>query len=683
MKVYRLAVDTGGTFTDFCLLGEDGELYITKEPSTPDDPSRAVLAGIDKILRERRVGFAQVGLLLHGTTVATNAILERKGARVALVTTKGFKDVIFIGRQNRPHLYNFRALKPDPPVSRDTVFEIGERITADGSVSLKPRSAEVEAIARKIKENGAESVAVCLLHAYINPAHEILLKKALERLLPHLFVTVSSELLPEFREYERTSTTVINAAVRPLIDGYIGRLEAALGSEGVGSKLYIMQSNGGVIATAQAREQSARTVLSGPAGGVLAGLRLAELTGYRNLITADMGGTSMDICLIHDGEPRFSTEGMIGGCPLRLPMLDIHTIGAGGGSIAWVDGGGALRVGPESAGAVPGPVCYGQGGTEPTVTDANLVLGRLDPAGFAGGRELQPELAVRSISEKIAVRLGLTVEQAAEGIIRVVNAGMVRAIRVVSVEKGYDPRDFTLAAFGGAGPLHAVELARELGIPRVLIPPFPGVTSAWGMLSADVRRDYSQTYVADLTAEAYAVVKSRLAQMAEQGIKDLERDGFGVEEMGFVSQVDLRYKGQSYELTLHVQGGPSGEAGVEALTEGFHRLHRRHYGYRRDGATLEVVTLRLAVTGRLPGMKTGTLPEGGASSACEGRRVYLSGAYRVVPVCARRQVGRDWAVKGPAVVSQADSTTLIWPGDRARCDRWGNIIIETGCCREG
>ncbi|MEW6182103.1 MAG: hydantoinase/oxoprolinase family protein [Bacillota bacterium] len=677
MKGYRLAVDTGGTFTDFCLLGEDGELYVTKEPSTPYDPSRAVLEGIDRIVREKGILPGRIDLLLHGTTVATNAVLERKGARVALITTRGFKDIVFIGRQNRPHLYDFRALKPDPPVSREMVFEIDERITADGSVRLKPQAAEMETVAGNIKNSGAESVAVCLLHAYIKSAHEIMLKKVLEQVLPHLSVTVSSELVPEFREYERTSTTVINAAVRPLIDGYIGRLEAALGSRGFGSKLYIMQSNGGVITTKKAREQSARTVLSGPAGGVMAGLRLAELTGYKNLITADMGGTSMDISLIHKGEPRFSTEGVIGGCPLRLPMLDIHTIGAGGGSIAWVDAGGALRVGPESAGAVPGPACYGRGGAEPTVTDANLLLGRLDPAGFAAGGELLPQLAAGSIKERIAGRLGLAPEQAAEGIIRVVNAGMVRAMRVVSVEKGFDPREFTLAAFGGAGPLHAMELARELGVPRVLIPPFPGVTSAWGMLSADVRRDYSQTYVTDMNLEAYAVVKNLLGQMVERGRQDLAREGFGAEEMRFDSWVDLRYKGQSYELSLPVPDGPPDEAGVEALVEGFHKLHRSYYGYRRDGATLEAVTLRLAATGILPGVQTGTLGKDGVEKACGSRRVYLSGAWQMVPVYDRRQIGPDWTAEGPAVVSQADSTTLIQHGGRASCDPWGNIIIET------
>ncbi|MBE0467173.1 MAG: hydantoinase/oxoprolinase family protein, partial [Candidatus Desulforudis sp.] len=467
-RTYKLAVDTGGTFTDFCLLGDDGELWVEKEPSTPDDPSRAVFAGIEKLLKKTGIQPREISLFLHGTTVATNAVLEQRGARVALVTTSGFKDVIFIGRQNRPHLYNFWSTKPPPLLPRHLVFEINERVLADGSIRRRPRNDEVGFVVQRVREAGVEAVAVCLLHAYVNPEHEMLLKNALERELPQLSVTASSEILPEFREYERTSTTVINALVRPLMDRYIKRLERDLQSTGVNGEPFIMQSNGGVITAAQARNQSARTVLSGPAGGVLAGVSLARLTGCKNLITADMGGTSMDICLIHDGEPRFTTEGSIGGYPLRLPILDIHTIGAGGGSVAWVDAGGALRVGPRSAGAVPGPACYGLGGANPTVTDANLLLGRLHPADFAGYRQLEPELAVRSIEERTAKPLGLTLEEAAEGIIRVVNAGMVRATRVVSVQKGHDPRDFTLVAFGGAGPLHAVELARELSIPRIL-----------------------------------------------------------------------------------------------------------------------------------------------------------------------------------------------------------------------
>lgn len=674
---YKLAVDTGGTFTDFCLLGINGEIDVFKEPSSPDDPSRAVLEGIKKISRQKGISPEQIDLFLHGTTVATNAVLERKGARLALITTKGFKDIIFIGRQNRPHLYNFRHLKPRPLVSRSLVFEVNERVLADGSVAVDLEERDMASAVAQIAEAGVDSVAICLLHAYANPVHETLLKRALEQRLPHLSVTISSEILPEFREYERISTTVLNAFVRPIVDRYLGRLEKGLKSAGIKSGLYIMQSNGGVIDSTLAREQSARTVMSGPAGGVLAGICVARLTGYKNLITADMGGTSMDIGLIRRGEPRFTTEGSIEGYPLRLPMLDVHTVGAGGGSIAWVDRGGALRVGPQSAGAFPGPACYNRGGEEPTVTDANLVLGRLRPEDFAGGTTLRREPAERSISQKVGKPLGLKLEEAAEGIIRVVNANMVRAIRVVSVQKGHDPRDFTLMAFGGAGPLHAVELAKELGIPRVLVPPYPGVTSAWGMLAADVRHDYTLTFRADLTPEAVTEMNSRFAQLESRGMSELAGKGFPDDGILISRFADIRYKGQSYELSIPVPDSLLGEKEAAAITRYFHRLHRRCYGYCRENAPLEVVALRSAAAGKLP--KTKLRPATGKQKPVPSgvRMVYLAGELLKVPVYQRRQIPAGWEAQGPAIISQVDTTTLLWPGDSARCDRWGNLVINT------
>jgi len=677
MTRYKLAIDTGGTFTDFCLMGENGELHIAKEPSIPEEPSRAVLAGIKKITQKTGIDPGQIDFILHGTTVATNAILERKGARLALITTKGFKDIIYIGRQNRPHLYNFWAIKPPPLLPRNLVLEVNERVLADGTVQTALQDKEIQSVIIQVEEAGVESVAVCLLHSYINPVHEIMLKNAIKEHLPHLSVTISSEILPEFREYERTSTTVINALIKPLTDKYISRLEKELTSTGVKSELFIMQSSGGVITAPRAREQSARIALSGPAGGVLAGVYLARLTGNKNLITADMGGTSMDICLIYNGKSRFTTEGAVGGYPLRLPMLDIHTIGAGGGSIAWVDSGGALRVGPQSAGSVPGPACYGLGGEEPTVTDANLLLGRLDPTDLTGIKTLKPELAALAVSEKIADPLGLTLEEASEGIIRVVNANMVRAMRLVSVQKGYDPRDFTLVPFGGACPLQAVELARELGTHRIMVPPHPGVTSAWGMLSADVRHDYSFTHIVNLTPAVCAEINGKFAQLTEQGRKDLVREGFTEPEMNFNRLLDIRYQGQSYELTLSIPGNSLIEEDIKIIIRRFHRLHQQSYGYCRENAPVEIVTLRLTATGALP--KISPLSQTGAKeiNISGTRQVYLSGEYHQVPVYARQQIGPGWRTEGPAIVTQVDTTTLIWPGDRAYCDRWGNIIIET------
>lgn len=677
MAAYKLAIDTGGTFTDFCLLGEHGDFYLTKEPSTPDAPSRAIVSGIKKITQQTGIDPGRINLLLHGTTVATNAILEQKGARLALITTRGFRDVIYIGRQNRPHLYNFRVLKPPPLLPRRLVLEVTERVLADGTVQIPLQDAEIQSVLAQVQAAGVESVAVCLLHAYINPVHEIMLKNALEQQLPHLSVSISADVLPEIREYERTSTTVINALVKPLTDKYIRRLEKELTTTGVNSELFIMQSSGGVIPASHAREQCAQIVLSGPAGGVLAGVYLANLTGYKNLITADMGGTSMDICLIQNGVSRFTTEGAIGGYPLRLPMLDIHTIGAGGGSIAWVDTGGALRVGPQSAGSVPGPACYGLGSKDPTVTDANLLLGRLDPADLTGVKTLKPELAARSVREKISQPLGLTLEEAAEGIIRVVNANMVRAIRLVSVQKGYDPRDFTLAALGGACPLQAAELARELGIPRVLVPPYSGVASAWGMLSADVRHNYLKTYMANVTPAVCAELNDRFNALTGQGRRDLAREGFTEPEMHFTRLLDIRYQGQSYALTLSIPANALIEADMQIILRRFHRLHQQRYGYCREDAPVQITALRLMATGALPQMphliQTGTKEVKSSGT----RQVYLSGKRHTVPVYARRQIGPGWRTEGPAVITQADTTTLLWPGDRAYCDRWGNILIET------
>ncbi|TYO95977.1 hydantoinase/oxoprolinase family protein [Desulfallas thermosapovorans] len=680
MTKYKLAVDTGGTFTDFCLLGTGGEVFIAKEPSTPDDPSRAVLEGIKKITLQHGIDPGSIDLVLHGTTVATNAILEQRGAPTALVTTRGFKDIIFIGRQNRPHLYNFWTTKPAPLLPRHMVLEVNERILADGTVKTALTEGDINNLVEQVKQTGAQSVAVCLLHAYINPAHEQKLKKALLETLPHLSVTISSEILPECMEYERTSTTVINALVKPTIDRYVSRLAQNLRSTGIDGKLFIMQSNGGVITAHQARQQSARTVLSGPAGGVLAGVYLARQAGHNNLLTADMGGTSMDICLIHNQKPRFTTEGTIGGYPLRLPMLDIHTIGAGGGSIAWIDRGGALRVGPRSAGSLPGPACYNLGGNEPTVTDANMVLGRLAPGDFTGLDNVSVEPATRCISEKIAHPLKLSLEAAAEGIIKVVNAAMVRAMRVISVQRGYDPRDFTLVPFGGAGPLQAVELAREMGIPRVLVPPHPGVTSAWGMLSADVRHDYSVTHITDLTPAACGAINDAYAVLAQKARRDLAGEGFDNSQITLSRFMDLRYRGQSYELTLAVPANPLIAADLFAIGQRFHRRHLQHYGYCRENAPVEIVTLRLAATGALPKPLPQTRPAGDQPLVSGTRRVYLHGRYHDLPVYQRQSIGPGWCSEGPAIITQADTTTLVWPGNTVRCDRFGNLIIETGVC---
>lgn len=674
----KIAVDTGGTFTDICLLNEDtGELSVTKVSSTPDNPALAVIAGLLKITNMCAAQPSWVDLVLHGTTVATNALLERMGARAALITTAGFRDVLYIGRQNRPSLYDFRILKPPPLIPRRHTYEVSERVLHTGEARTPLDEEQVRVIARNLRSKGFTSVAVCLLHSYANPYHESRIKEIFEEEHPGAFMTLSSEILPEFREYERACAAAINALVRPKIDYYLGNLEGGLRENGISGNLLIMHSGGGMITSSRARSESARTVLSGPAGGVLAGMHLGRKTGLKNIITLDMGGTSTDVCLIRDGEPGYTSEGEIGGYPLRLPMIDMHTIGAGGGSIAWLDSGGALRVGPRSAGADPGPACYGLGGTEPTVTDANLLLGRINPRSALGDKkELDTGLAMRSIEEKIARPLGLKAEAAAEGILKVVNANMVRAIRLVSVRRGHDPREYALMCFGGAGPLHGASLARDLDMAKVVIPRYPGVTSALGMLWADVRLDFSRTFLAPVNSVTLERLCGQYAVMEREGTARLKDEGFDENRITLVRQADLRYAGQSYEITLPLPGGPLSENELEQIKRSFHAAHEREYGWRREEAEVELVNLRLAALGSLP--KAGEPPASIRSGEPEPygfRKVYFEGFINT-PVYRREDLAPGFSIRGPAVVEQDDSTTLLYPGMAGKCDRYGNLIIE-------
>lgn len=676
--IYKLAVDTGGTFTDLCLLNEEtGELTVSKVPSTPDNPAKAILAGLEAVCRKAGTVPEHINLLLHGTTVATNALLEGKGETTALITTKGFRDILLIGRQNRPDLYNFKVTKANPPVPREYIFEVDERIGPGGEV-IRPLDKEsVSRVVSQLRDSGIKSVAICFLHSYASPEHEKQAAEIIQHNLPWISITISSGILPEFREYERTSTTVVNALVQPIMEVYLDHLEKGLNKLGYKGGLFIMQSNGGVVTTSQAKQQSARTVLSGPAAGVLAGKFLSGLTGRKNLITADMGGTSMNMCMIADGEPRFTPEGTIGGHLLRLPMLDIHALGAGGGSIAWIDPGGALKVGPQSAGAVPGPACYGRGGSRPTVTDANVVLGRLSPGVLPGGLKLDAESARVVIEKEIAGPLEMDVESAAEGIIKVVNANMVRSMRVISVHRGYDPREFTLLAFGGAGPLQGVELARELGIPRVMVPPYPGVTSAYGMLAAGVRRDYVQTYLAHLTELNPNRLNELFADLEYQAKRELAQEGFTSNSVKFTRLADFRYSGQSYEISMELPLGKLIAPDFKLLQQSFHQAHYQQYGYSRKEAPVEIVAARLVALGILPSPIPKVPYQGSPEPAAKTTRPVIFNSKQVeTPVYNRDQIGPGTIMTGPAVIEQEDSTTLLWPGDKARCDKWGNLIIE-------
>jgi N-methylhydantoinase A len=688
---WRAAVDTGGTFTDGCMLNENsGEFFAVKVLSTPDDPSRAIMEALSQLADKGGVGLPGLKFLLHGTTVATNALLERSGARIALLVTRGFGDILHIARQSRPHLYDFRAQKPEPIVPRHLTLEVDERVLP-GGVVLKPlEAAALKELILRLQQLKPASVAVSLLHSYASPAHEIMLKEALKKELPGVPVTISSELLPEFREYERTGTTAINALLSPAMASYVEKLHAGLqkigGDAGIG--LFIMQSNGGVISARQAAAESARTVLSGPAGGVLYGAIVSRDIGRPNIITADMGGTSTDISLIYRNTPRYTADGCVGGFPLRLPMLDIHTIGAGGGSIAYIDRGGALKVGPGSAGASPGPACYGYGGNDPTVTDANLVLGRLGPEIRLGDdSSLDPESARRAIHDKIASPLNISVERAAEGIITVVNAVMTRALRLISVQRGYDPREFLLMAFGGAGPLHAAELAREAGIPGVIVPRYPGVSSAMGILLADARRDYSAVMVESWDSINVEVLTDSFKTLENKAREDFSSEGFDPGQVSITRFVDIRYTGQSYELTHPAPAGRFIAGDLKLMQRSFHLTHKSEYGFAREDAPIELVNIRLTATiplsaGKRTGFKdAGTTMKDGKVRKEERlyhRNIIFSGKPAETMVYMRHQLAAGNEITGPAVVEQSDSTVLIPPGMRARVDSLYNIIIDVG-----
>ena len=655
-KAPRIGIDTGGTFTDFVLLTDDG-LVTHKLRTTTDDQSRAILAGIGEL---DGAGGAEV---IHGSTVATNAVLERKGARVALIATAGFEDVIRIGRQTRPELYNIFVPLPRPLVDPDLTVGIRERLDYTGAVLEAVEPGAIYTLSQVLRARGAEVIAVCLLHSYVNAAHERLVADRLRA--DGWTVCTSSEVLPEYREYERWSTTVVNAYVTPLIDRYLGRLEQGLG----GRRLSIMQSNGGSISAGLARAQAVRTVLSGPAAGVVGARTVASAAGFPRIIAFDMGGTSTDVSLVDDAIPT-STESKVGDFPVRLPVIDIHTVGAGGGSIAHIDTGGALRVGPQSAGASPGPVCYGAG-NDLTVTDANLLLGRLDPAFFLGGRMALDRPRTERAAAALARALKLSVPELAEGIVRVANANMERAIRVVSVERGHDPRDFTLVAFGGAGGMHACDLAQALEISTVLVPRQAGVLSALGMLAADVTRDYSATVLkaaADLTIEDLRRV---VAPLVDHALADLEGEGFARGEVRLDQQLDVRYLGQSYEITLPLTVGYRAE---------FDRRHGKLYGYANPGRAVEVVAARVRATGitdkpELPFTRPRRGVRARAHAVSTGR---FDGRDRQVAYFRWPDLGPGTAGRGPCVITGPEATAVIPPGWRFTIDGFGNVVARRG-----
>ena len=635
----RIGIDAGGTFTDFIVHHDTGRLQTFKLRSNPRSPASVILAGLEQVAGSLK---AEV---VHGSTVATNALLERKGVRTALITTAGFEDVIQIGRQNRPELYNLTPKPRVPIVPRTMCFGVRERSYFDGTIAERPSQAEIQRLKTRLRKARIESIAICFLHAYRVRDNE---KQVADALADLGYLCCSHDVCPEFREYERSSTTLINAYVGPLMDRYLGELERATRRQ-----ISIMQSNGGFMSTKEARRHAIRTVLSGPAGGVVGALETARLSGFPRILGFDMGGTSTDVSLC-DGQPRETMEASIDGFPVRVPMLDIHTVGAGGGSIARVDEGGLLRVGPQSAGADPGPACYGIG-DQPTVTDAHVVLGRIHADQLIGGEmHLDVERAATAV-DSIAKRLKLDRVAAAEGILRVANANMERAIRLVSVERGHDPRDFALVAFGGCGGLHACEIARELGIRTVLVPEHAGALSALGMLLADRIRDYAAGV---LNSPAIEREFERLERSARKELPGSE----------MIRSADIRYSGQSYELTVPWHARTPGEP--------FHREHQHVYGYANPDRAIEIVTVRVRakVTVERPRMTMSRL----ATKRREptARRIHSAGAWRNAPVHARGELPKS-PLRGPALVIDYGSTTLIPPGWRFSLDKFGNLKITS------
>lgn len=664
-----LGVDVGGTFTDAVLVASDGRLHTAKVPSTPARESRGVLDAVRLVLERAGAGPAQVSRFSHGMTVATNALLEGRTAPTALIATEGFTDVIELGRQARAHLYRLCEGGPPPLVAAGMRFAAPERMGPDGPLR-ELREQDARALVAEVAAAGPHAVAVSLLHSYAHPEHELLLGSLLAEMLPDAHVSLSSEVVGTFREYERTATTALDAALSPLLEDYLARLCRDSRELGL-PEPEVMQSSGGLTSAARAGAHAALTVLSGPAGGVGGALLLARLAEQPRVLCFDMGGTSCDVCLIDGEQVAETAERTIAGRPLALPALDIHTVGAGGGSIAWRDAGGALRVGPESAGAEPGPACYGRGGSRPTVTDANLLLGRLpDDAPLAGGLRLDREAAELAVSS-LARELGLQTRACAEGIVRVAEAEMLGALRVMTVERGIDPRDFALLPFGGAGPLHAAALAEQMGITTILCPRTSGVLSALGLAAAAPRRDLARTVMlsgAELSAE-------RLSELRRE-LLDLARQALGGKIARARARHELRYRGQSFELPVEEDLAGAGAAGPlspEALRERFDAAHERRYGYSDERAEVELVNLRLSAWGPAPGLAPAA-GEPGAMRALRREVIFAQGALEADVIVGLPSAGTR--IEGPALCALPEATLLVPPGWQGRVDDSGTITLQ-------
>lgn len=678
---YWFGIDVGGTFTDFTLFNVNTRnLCHYKLSSTPEDPSKAIVKGIERVMQMLNIIPEHVAYLAHGTTVATNALIQKKGGKTALITTKGYRDLLEIGRQTRPTLYDFTRAKQAPLVHGRLLREVDERILFDGSIYRSLDEAGVKRVVEDLRQEQVDSIAVCTIFSYVNPVHEKKIEEIIREYLPDAYISVSHRVSPEFREVPRMSTTVVNAFLGPVMERYIDNFQNAVTGIGIQTKPYITQSNGSIISINETKNTPVRTALSGPSSGVVAARYMAKQCGENQIVTFDMGGTSADICLLAGGSPSFASEKELEGYTLRIPMIDIKTVGAGGGSIAHVDEGGALKVGPESAGAAPGPAAYMRGGVLPTVTDANIILGRLNPQKLLGGRmDIDKNLAEKAIRTYICEKTGLNIVEAAKGIIDIVNANMMRIVRVVSVERGYDIREFALVSFGGAGPLHSCDLAEELGMQRIIVPASPGTFCSLGLLVADVQYDYVCTSILSATAENLERINEIFHNLEDNGERFLESEEVPCQDRRFVRQIDARYCMQNYELTITL---PDGEINLETLEEIsriFHTEHERSYGYCDPSQKVELVNFRLSAIGHRDKPEL-TIDVSNAPKELkpqEERDVYFNhhGFIRC-PIYCKDDMPVEHLFSGPAVIEQMDTTVVVTPGWDCVIDRWGNIRMN-------
>jgi N-methylhydantoinase A len=680
--MYRLGVDVGGTFTDFTVFGEkEAKVWFFKVPSTPHDPSEAIQTGVRQIIEALKLDPEHISHLGHGTTVATNMIIERRGVPTGLLTTKGFRDALEVARQVRPSLYDYSIRKPDPLIERSNRLEVNERLDSHGEVVDPLDRAQLDKSVERLRANGVKSVAICFMHSYLNPAHEEAAKEAVQRLMPGVFVSVSSEVLPEFREYERMSTTVLNAYVGPRMQAYLDQFLSRMRGLGIVTEPYTIHSNGGLLSARTVAQYPVRTCLSGPAAGVVGAAVVGAAAGARELVTFDVGGTSTDVSLIKDGRPLFTSNRTVADYPVKSPMIDIHVIGAGGGSIGWIDDAGALKVGPRSAGAVPGPAAYGRGGTEATLTDANIVMRRLNPTTLLRGQmPISYARAHAAIEDRIARPLGLSVEAAAHGMVRIANANMSRAIRSVSTERGHDLSKFALFAFGGAGALHGAEVAQECGIGTIIVPQEPGTMCARGVLLSPLSFDFVRSEIMLVTDDSWRRVRDIFEDISRRGTAWLDGERVAPEHRAFRLYIDARYRGQNHEVVVPMPA--ISPAGPETFLENFRIAHAQEYGYIIPERPVEIVNCRLQAVGEVPRAPLRAPAGGGtiAGAKIDQRDVYFGDREGFVSTAVynRDALPPGATLRGPAIIEEMSSTTLVLPSQTAELDATGNIVVRSG-----